>query len=265
MSTWSAAAVDPIDRLAASVPGMVAGLAFLATAVATMFWQNLTIRWTQTKSPYHGAWAVSLAMFSLSAAMLAVGTATGWDSGVYQAYFLFGAILNVPWLAMGSIHLLASPKVAGRVQIGLLIFSGLAAGVLMSAPMVDVMPREVIPVGKDVFLVPLPRILAAIASSVGALVVFVGAAWSAVKLLRTQDRTPVVKGRVTVNMCIAAGTLILALGGIGNGHHPEWFALSLVAGIGVMFAGFRYAETVSQKPSTLTAAARKPATVNQSH
>jgi len=228
-----------------SVPPMVAGLAFLATAVATMFWQNLTIRWSQTKSAYHGAWAVSLAMFALGSAMLAVGTSTSWDRGIFRAYFLFGAILNVPWLAMGTLHLIASPKVARRVQNGLLVFSGVAAGVLMSAPMVDVLPNQVIPVGKEVFTAPLPRILAAIASSVGALVVFGGAAWSAFKLIRSDDRNAVIRSRVTVNVCIALGTLILALGGVGNGHRPEWFAFSLAAGIGVMFAGFRYAERSS--------------------
>ena len=113
---------------------MVAGLAFLATAVATLFAQATGKRWAQTRKPYHGAWTVALALFALASAALATGVSTGWDDGTFRVFFLLGAIVNVPWLALGTVYLLGSAR-AGRIgRAVLLVFTGFAAGVMLSTP-----------------------------------------------------------------------------------------------------------------------------------
>ena len=45
---------------------MVAGLAFLATAVATLFAQATGVRYTRSKEPHQGAWTFALALFALA-------------------------------------------------------------------------------------------------------------------------------------------------------------------------------------------------------
>ena len=79
---------------------MVAGLAFLATAVATVFAQATGLRFARTRAPHQAAWTVALAMYALASAALATGESTGWDAGTYRAFYCFGAVLNVPWLAL---------------------------------------------------------------------------------------------------------------------------------------------------------------------
>ena len=122
------------------------------------------------------------------------------------------------------------------MHLGLLVFSGFAAGVLLSAPMEQV-SGTAIPVGKDVFGA-LPRILAAVGSSVAAAVIVAGAVLSAVRYGR--DRAPGHARMAAANALIAAGTLVLSSGGLVQGAigHDEAFTLSLAIGITVIYAGF---------------------------
>ncbi len=55
---------------------MVAGLAFLATAVATLFAEATFKRWRQGRKPHEAAWTVALALFALASAALATGAST---------------------------------------------------------------------------------------------------------------------------------------------------------------------------------------------
>jgi hypothetical protein len=216
---------------------VVVGLAFVAVVVSSLFAQSMLVRFTAEHRPQHRAWAIALAMFALASAALATGTSTGWDNGTFRVFYLLGAVLNVPWLAMGTIFLLASPTVARRVHWGLVLFSGFAAGVLLSCPMEPVHGTS-IPVGKDVFGA-LPRILAAVGSGVAAVVILAGALVSAWRFLRNPGLPD--HGRLAgANALIALGTLVLSSGGLVQGvvGHDEAFALSLAVGISVVYSGF---------------------------
>jgi hypothetical protein len=216
---------------------MVPGLAFLATAVSSLFAQATLVRYTERRKPHELAWTIALSMFALASVALASGSTTGWDRGTFRFFYLMGAVLDVPWLALGTVYLMASPAVGRRVQWFLVGFSGFAAGVLLTAPMHTV-AGDTIPVGKDVFGV-LPRILAAAGSGTGAIVVFAGATWSVVRFLRAKER-PGTRRMAAANALIAAGTLVLSAGGLVEGFvgHDEAFALSLAAGISVIYSGF---------------------------
>jgi hypothetical protein len=225
------------------------GLAFVAVVVSTLFAQSMLVRYTADHRPQHRAWAIALAMFALASVALATGTSTGWDRGTFRVFYLFGAVLNVPWLAMGTVYLLASPQVARRVHWGLVLFSGFAAGVLVSAPMAAVHGTG-IPVGKDVFGA-LPRVLAAVGSGVAAVVIIGGAVVSATRFARA--RSVPGNGRLAAaNALIALGTLVLSSGGLVQGAvgHDEAFALSLAVGISIVYGGFVLASTRARAASS---------------
>ena len=97
---------------------MVAGLAFLATAIATVFAQATGVRFTRNRKPHERAWTIALALFALASAALATGASTGWDHGTFRVFYLLGAVLCVPWLALGTVYLLAGPKVGHRAETG---------------------------------------------------------------------------------------------------------------------------------------------------
>jgi len=222
---------------------MVAGLAFIATAIATLFANATAVRWSRTKAPHQGAWTVALALFALASAALATGASTGWDQGTFRAFYLLGAVINVPWLALGTVYLLLGVKAGNRARAGLLVFTGLGIGVMLATPIHGVIAPDSIPVGKD-HLDALPRALAGIGSGVGAAVVFAGAAWSAVRFARS--RRPGAGHLAGGNTLIALGTLVLSSGGLLQGivGSDEAFALTLAIGIAVIYGGFAVASSV---------------------
>jgi hypothetical protein len=241
---------------------MVAGLAFFATAVATVFAQATGVRWARSRAPHQGAWAFALALFALASAALATGAGTQWDDGTFRAFYLLGAILNVPWLALGTVYLLGGRAAGDRVRAALLVFTGLAVGAMLASPIRgEIDPAGGIPVGKD-HLDALPRILAAVGSGGGAVVVFAGALWSAVRFARRRAEG---SGALAAgNGCIALGTLVLSSGGVLQGAvgHDESFTITLAAGIAVIYAGFvvasggRAAASDSARRTTLPASVR---------
>jgi hypothetical protein len=252
---------------------MVAGLAFVATAVGTLFAEATFKRWRQGRRPHEAAWTVALALFALASAALATGASTGWDRGVFRVFYLLGAVLNVPWLALGTVYLLLGERAGRRVRSVLVFGSGLSVGVMLTAPVRGtVVGSSTIPVGKAVFGV-FPRVLAAVGSGLGALVVFGGAAWSAVRFARAararatpaRSGTPSAGRMAGANALIALGTLVLSGGGTLQGvlGHDEAFTVSLAAGITVIYAGFLVAarrSTVSdtREVSDLTTLGAQP-------
>ncbi len=222
-----------------------AALAAAATLVATAFAAATLERWLVRRRPHELAWTVSLAMFAAASAALWVAEAAGWSSPSFRAFYLFGAILNVPWLALGTVFLLAGRRIGDGVRWGLVLASGFAAGVLVTAPLRAPVPTDELPEGQELFE-PLPRILAAVGSGVAALVVIAGAAVVGVAAgPRPGDRLPrrrrVPSRRLAAgNVVIALGTLVLSASGTLAGRlgKDTAFAVTLVAGVVVLFCGF---------------------------
>ncbi|HEX9258374.1 MAG TPA: hypothetical protein VF855_02475 [Acidimicrobiales bacterium] len=220
-------------------------LAAAATLVALAFALSTLERWLARRRPHDTAWTVSLLLFAGASAALWLGSAIGWDAPTFRAFYLMGAILNVPWLALGSVYLLFGRRAGDPAARALVALSFFAAGVLAVAPIRGSLPGEGLPQGSDVFGI-LPRTLAAVCSGVGATVVFALAMLSAVRLLRGRRHRTAAgaahgPGRLALgNLLIAAGTVVLSLSGTLNARLGEMtaFASTLVAGIVLLFAGF---------------------------
>lgn len=225
---------------------MDTALAAAAALVATAFAGSTLDRWLRRRRPHELAWTISLALFAVGSAALWWAEADGWGLGAFRVFYAAGAILNVPWLALGTVYLLAGPQVGNRVRTWLILLSGFAAGVVLTAPTRIPVDGGELPTGKEVFGV-LPRVLAAVGSGVAALVIIVGALWSAWRVAR--HRSPSIDGvrRVAApgrlvggNVLIAVGTLVLSASGslAGRLGKDRAFAVTLLVGIVVLFAGF---------------------------
>ncbi len=93
----------------------------------TVFAQATGVRYSRTKAPHQGAWTFALALFALASAALATAASTGWDKGTFRVFYLLGAVLNVPWLALGTVYLLWGRALGNRVRTGLILFTGIAS------------------------------------------------------------------------------------------------------------------------------------------
>ena len=215
-------------------------------------------RWLRRRRPHELVWSVSLLLFAVGAGAL-WGTARGWSPASYRVFYLAGAILNVPWLAAGTVYLLAGPVWGNRVRTWLLGLSGLATGVLLAAPLKAPIVGTDQPEGKDVFGV-WPRVLAAVGSGVSALLIIVGALWSAWRVMRgrtpslgrNQRQVALPKRLAIGNVIIAVGTLVLSASGTLAGRLGEdrAFAVTLLVGIVVLFVGFLVASTAGAPART---------------
>jgi hypothetical protein len=220
-----------------------------ATVLACLFAMATFQRAAAGRGPHQWAWTVALVLFAAASVALALGVSTGWDTGTYKVFYLCGAILSVPWLALGTVFLLLGGTVGRRVRGWLVFFSGLALGAVLLASVEPISGTE-IPVGRDTFTQALPRVLAAVASGLGATVIIVGALWSLGRLLGADDVPG--RGRLALaNGLVALGTLVLSSGGLLQGFvgHDEAFALSLAIGIAVIYTGFLVADGSRVRPA----------------
>lgn len=238
-----------------------------ATLVAIAFALSTLDRWLAGRRRHELAWTISLAMFAIASAALWWGAASGWSAATFRVFYLFGAVLNVPWLALGTVYLLGGRRLGDLTGAVLALVSAFAAGVLAVAPLEGPVSVDGLPKGSDVFG-PLPRALAAVGSGLGALVLVGGALVSAWQLWRSRRGTSTAKvpggtraadpGRLALgNVLIAAGALILSASGMLAGRlgELEAFEVTLLAGISVLFAGFLVATSASTPARSLVPAA----------
>jgi hypothetical protein len=223
-------------------------LSAAATLVASAFAVSTYDRWLRRRRPHDAAWAVSLALFALGSLALWWAEARGWSLVSFRVFFLAGAVLNVPWLALGTVYLLAGRRVGDITRTWLIALSGAATGVVFTAPAKesDLSAYE-LPKGSELFGVA-PRVFAAVGSGVAAVVIIGGAVWSIVRVAR--GRVPAAAGVsrqiVSVrrnaggNALIATGTLVLSASGTlaGRVGADRAFAITLLVGVVILFAGF---------------------------
>ena len=139
-----------------------------------------------------------MAMFALASLAYFLAAGIGWGPFTFRYFYLFGAILNVPYLALGTVYLLGGERRGDRTRRALNLTAAFCAGVVLTAPIKASLDVPGIPSGKEVFGVA-PRVMAAVGSGVASVVLIGGAVWSAVKLLQLRQRTGM--GQQRLNQC----------------------------------------------------------------
>ena len=137
----------------------------------------------------------------------------------------------------------------------LALLSAFAAGVLAVAPLEAPVPSGGLPKGSDLFG-PLPRVLAAVGSGVGALVLIGGALLSAWRLWRGQPAASSPHRRAlaasrsgTSSSPRARSCCPAAARSPGASGELEAFEVTLLTGISVLFVGFLVATSASAPPA----------------
>ncbi len=235
-------------------------LAAGSTVVALAFAGSTYERWLARRNRHELAWSIALLLFTLGAASLWAGATIGWNEVTFRFFYAFGAILNVPALALGTIYLLAGSRIGDRFAVGIGLLLAFAGGVIAVAPLNSAYDFDpaVLPQGSEVFGL-LPRIIAAVYSGAGALVVFGGAIWSIAQIRRKQPRL------VVGNLVIALGTAVLSMSGLLNSLFGEMdaFAITLTAGIVVLFIGFLISTSSTASLSRAQLSSSQPSIIQE--
>jgi hypothetical protein len=217
----------------------------VAAAASAAFAAAVLRQYAARHRPYQLAWGIALSMFTVASLALTAGVVAGWTPLSFKLYYLFGAILNVPWLALGTVELLAGHTVQRAYLAGLAVFTVLSVVlVAMARVTADDLAGRLLPEGKE-FLPVAVRALAVLGNTVGTLVVVGGAVASGLAMRGRRDLRPRFEG----TLLIALGVLLAASGGVfAFLASSDKLALSLALGASVMFLGFRRASTPARPP-----------------
>jgi hypothetical protein len=225
-----------------------------AALIALVFGALLVRQFVRRRRAYQLVWAIAMLMYAVASLALLLGVIDGWTKAEYRAYWLFGAILNVPYLAMGELYLLVRKRWITHGLLILLLFATAFAAARVRTAAIDAAAlTKDLPLGKDAFANdPLPYRLSQVYAYPAYVLLLVGSAWSIWKM----RSAPGLHDRMVGTTLIALGATIVAIGsGVGAGLDVvPVFAIGLLAGIAVMFWGFLRA---SAPPRTVPS----PATV----
>jgi hypothetical protein len=206
-------------------------LPLITVFVSGAFAVAVAMQYARKRRPSQLAWAIGLLLFTVAAFMGYLARSGGATELEYRLFYLFGAIANVAWLALGTVFIVA-PRY-GRAALALVLALSAVAVYAVFASPVDI--AVAVDTGKGYPDGSLPRILAAIGSGVGSIVLFGGALWSAWVFFRRRNQGR----RAVANAVIAVGVLIVAAGGTVafTGASGILEATNLL-GVSVMFVGF---------------------------
>lgn len=208
-----------------------------ASITALVFAALLGRRYLERRRAAPLFWALALLMYAAASLALTLGVLDAWSPAEYRIYWLFGAVLNVPYLAVGELHLLVRER---RITLGVLVvllFATAFAVARIRTAALDVTALSAdLPQGKEVWAGdPLALDLARSYAFPAYFFLVGGTLWSALRM----RGSPGLRDRFFGLLAIAIGATIVAAGSAfaltGN---VGGFSLTLMVGIAVMFWGF---------------------------
>jgi hypothetical protein len=222
----------------------------VAALVSLAFGVHLLVRSGRRRRWFEAVWGLAMLMFAAASAALAAGVLDGWSSGEFRVYWLFGAVLNVPFLAQGEVYLLVRNRwVPHALLVVLLIGVAWASATVRTADAsVSALTQE-FPLGREVFGSASPAYRFAQFYSYPAYFFLVGGAiWSAVRMRGREE----LRQRFYGVLLIAFGATVVAVGsGIGAGFRNfPLFSIALAAGVAFMYWGFL---TTTRRPAAAPA------------
>jgi hypothetical protein len=212
------------------------GVLFAAAGalVAGAFATQLAQQYRERRRHHALAWAMSLGLCAVGMVVLALGFALGWTPALFGVYWLAGALLNVPLLAVGQLHLLDPQRAALWWTVG-----GLAAVWSLAATLATPVAERAlvaasdaggIPAGREAFAGGLAYAVLRPMTILGSVVVLVGSVYSG---LRTRRYGILL---IALGVAVSASSSRFLAAGL-----DEWVAVALTGGVTIMYAGFRAA------------------------
>jgi hypothetical protein len=208
-------------------------LALLAAIAATAFGGDLWLDHRKRPRPHIAAYAIGMSMFAVATWAFYLGLSFGWTGIGYRAFYLFGAILNIPFLALGSMFLVVGKRSGHTMAVALGALIAISTTLTATVPFANPLPASGVP--HDVFASGFgPRLYAIIGGATGSTILIILALVSVLRFWKKNRRI------VWGNLLIVAGTFAAASGGTGLAlGEGSAFALSLLVAVTLIWAGYR--------------------------
>jgi len=235
----------------------MAGAMFAAVGavIAVVFAADLLRAWRARRRHHALAWVLALALYAVGMVALAVGFGGGWSPAAYGAYWLTGALVTVPLLAVGQLHLLAPARAPLWWVLGAVAVAWAVAATLLSsfdlAALRAATASGGIPTGDEVLSGQPAYAALAPLTITGSLIVVGGSLYSAAR----SRRWAVLLIALGVSIAGSSSSFV-------RNDRDALVPVVLTLGVAVMYAGFRAAAPRRRPPSLPTTprtSARTPA------
>ena len=101
-------------------------LPLLSSLLSFAFAVMVGDQWLRRRQPYQLVWTIGLLWYGISAGTEFLGSAFGWNEGLYRSWYLIGAFGVASWLGLGTVFLLE------RTRFGYFVAFSVLAGGLFS-------------------------------------------------------------------------------------------------------------------------------------
>lgn len=242
---------------------MDAALGVLGGLASTVFALDLIRDYRRSVRPHVAAYAAGIAMFAIATWAFVYGTAVGWNGVSYRTFFLFGAILNIPALALGSMFLVVGRRAGHIMTIAVGAIAAISITLTTTVPFENPLPEGGVPHG---IFPPIsagfgPRLLAAVSASTAATILIVLSLVSVFRFWKSNRRI------VVGNALILAGTVVASFQGtvLALGEESS-VGLKLTVTATLLWLGYRVAKGArSVAPSRATLVLLGPSTGTDTH
>ena len=208
-----------------------AAAALAATGFAGDLWHD----YRQRPRPHIAAYASGMTLFAIATWCLLIGITWGWSGPVYRTFFLFGGVLNIPLLALGSMFLVVGKRAGHVMTIAIGAIAAISTTLTLTVPFEQPLPEGGIP--HDMFASGFgPRLFAIIGGAAGTTILIGLALVSVFRFWRKNRRL------VWGNLLIVTGTFAAAWGGTGLAlGEASGFAVSLLLAVSFIWGGYKVA------------------------
>lgn len=208
-----------------------------AALTSAAFGVHLLVRFGRRGQLFEGLWGVAMLMFAVASGALALGVQDEWSSAEFRTYWLFGAVLNVPYLAVGETYLLLRQRwIAHGLLMLALVATAWAAREVRTAPLDASVLTEEFFSGREVLGEGSTSLfLARLYSFSGYGVLALGALWSAFQM----RGRPELRNRFYGTLLVVLGATVVAAGAaFAAAANFAGFSVTLAVGVAVMYWGF---------------------------
>jgi hypothetical protein len=214
-----------------------AWVSFAAAEVTLLFTLALVRRLARSRSLYLASWSAALLFFTVGAGALWYGSAFGWSGVSFRTYYVFGALLGVPFLALGQVQLLVTRRSGELAALLVAFYCAVAGFVVVLSPFEGGarVSGDRLPDGSHLYPT-LARALIGVSNGAGTVVLIVGVALS---ISRQWRRGPAARAR-----CYGLGLIVLGAFAAGTGGTLTFLgrtganAVGILVGVTLMFIGF---------------------------
>jgi hypothetical protein len=214
-------------------------LPILTTFISAAFaWIILSRYRLKRRSPHLLWWGIGIGIYGVGTFIESLVTLFGWQSALFKAWYIAGALLGAAPLAIGVIYLLFGRR-AGRISVILLVgaVSVTSIFVILSPVRMELVDPKMLS-GKALAWQQI-RHVSPFINGLAALFLIGGAIYSAIRFFSYPESRHVSTG----NIFIAIGAMLPGIGGMGSRlGHTELLYIAEFIGVILIWIGYKYCQ-----------------------